>query len=191
MKKLLALLLVLTMMLSMLAACGSSSSSSDTDTAEETTETTEEEAEEAEEAEEEEEEEEATTTTDTSSSSSSSSSSSYNASYASTVIARAYSCIGLPYVYGASGPSSFDCSGFVSYCLTGVYAHLTTAAGFYYCSISGLTVVPDPQPGDICCTTTHCGIYIGDGLMIHSPQSGKTITVASVRSGMRYVRYSG
>ena len=41
-----------------------------------------------------------------------------------TIVSRAYSQLGKPYVWGACGPSSFDCSGFVSYCLTGSYTRL-------------------------------------------------------------------
>ena len=43
-----------------------------------------------------------------------------------TIVSRAYSQLGKPYVWGACGPSSFDCSGFVSYCLTGSYTRLGT-----------------------------------------------------------------
>lgn len=47
-----------------------------------------------------------------------------------TIVSRAYSQLGKPYVWGACGPSSFDCSGFVSYCLTGSYTRLGTTLTF-------------------------------------------------------------
>ena len=47
-----------------------------------------------------------------------------------TIVSRAYSQLGKPYVWGACGPSSFDCSGFVSYCLTGIYTRLGTTLTF-------------------------------------------------------------
>ena len=50
-----------------------------------------------------------------------------------TIVSRAYSQLGKPYVWGACGPSSFDCSGFVSYCLTGSYTRLGTTLTFMGC----------------------------------------------------------
>lgn len=100
-----------------------------------------------------------------------------------TIVSRAYSQLGKPYVWGASGPSSFDCSGFVSYCLTGSYTRLGTTLTFM-----GWTRVSNPQPGDVVTTATHCGIYIGNGQMIHAPHTGDVVKVGPVQSGMIYVR---
>lgn len=101
----------------------------------------------------------------------------------SAVVSRAYAEIGKPYEWGAEGPDSFDCSGFVSYCISGRYGtRLGTASSF-----QNLTRVTEPQPGDICTTGSHCGIYIGGGQMIHAPETGKTVCISAARG--IYVRY--
>lgn len=101
-----------------------------------------------------------------------------------SVVSRAYSQLGKPYEWSAVGPNSFDCSGLVSYCLTGSYSRLGTTGTFM-----GWTRVSNPQPGDICVNSHHCGIYIGGGQMIHAPQTGDVVKISSVHSGMIYVRY--
>ncbi len=101
-----------------------------------------------------------------------------------SVVNRAYSQLGKRYQWGAVGPNSFDCSGLVSYCLTGSYSRLGTTGTFM-----GWTRVSSPQPGDICVNSHHCGIYIGGGQMIHAPRTGDVVKVSSVHSGMIYVRY--
>ena len=100
-----------------------------------------------------------------------------------SIVSRAYSQLGKPYVWGACGPNSFDWSGFVSYCLTGSYSRLGTTLTFM-----GWTRVSNPQPGDVVTTATHCGIYIGNGQMIHAPHTGDVVKVGPVQSGMIYVR---
>lgn len=101
-----------------------------------------------------------------------------------SVVNRAYSQLGKPYEWAAVGPNSFDCSGLVSYCLTGSYSRLGTTGTFM-----GWTRVSSPQPGDICVNSHHCGIYIGGGQMIHAPRTGDVVKVSSVHSDMIYVRY--
>lgn len=92
-------------------------------------------------------------------------------------VRRAEACIGTPYRSGSSSPYGFDCSGLVSYCLTGNYGHAYTSYVFW-----NMPAVSDPQPGDVvACSPGHCGLYIGDGLMIHSPQSGETVRVEAIR----------
>ena len=100
-----------------------------------------------------------------------------------TIVSRAYSQLGKPYVWGAYGPNSFDCSGFVSYCLTGSYTRLGTTLTFM-----GWTRVSNQQPGDVVTTATNCGIYIGNRQMIHAPHTGDVVKVGPVQSGMIYVR---
>ncbi|MBR3690689.1 MAG: C40 family peptidase [Eggerthellaceae bacterium] len=101
------------------------------------------------------------------------------------VVDRAYSQIGKPYKWAACGPDSFDCSGLVSYCLSGRFGYRLGSTTTFM----GWTRVTEPRPGDVCTTSSHCGIYIGGGQMIHAPQTGYTVCVASVRSNMIYVRY--
>ena len=115
---------------------------------------------------------------------SSSSSSSSSGSYVSgSTVSRAYSALGKPYVWGAAGPNSFDCSGHVRFCLTGRYSHTYSSSDFV-----GLTKVSNPQPGDICVRVGHVGVYIGGGQMIHAPHTGDVVKISAVPSNMWYVR---
>ena len=129
-----------------------------------------------------------TTTDDNTSSNNSSgggsSEPSYSAVTGNAIVDRAYSKIGCWYEWGAVGPNTFDCSGLVSYALTGSYSRLGTTYTFM-----GWTRVSNPQPGDICTSSTHCGIYIGNGQMIHAPHTGAQVTIGPVPSNMIYVRY--
>ena len=117
-------------------------------------------------------------------STSSASNDSYDAVTGNAIVDRAYSKMGLWYEWGACGPNTFDCSGLVSYALTGSYTRLGTTYTFM-----GWTRVSNPQPGDVCTSWTHCGIYIGNGQMIHAPHTGAQITIGPVPSNMIYVRY--
>lgn len=110
----------------------------------------------------------------------------YNPVTGNDVVDRAYGCLGLPYVWAATGPASFDCSGLVGYCLTGSYARLGTTNTFM-----GWPRVSDPQPGDVCTSWNHCGIYIGGGQMIHAPEPGDVVKIGPVQSDMVFVRYGG
>ena len=97
------------------------------------------------------------------------------------VISEAYKHLGKPYVWGAKGPSSFDCSGFTSY----VYR---TALGIeiggttYEQINSGIEVsYADLRPGDLVFPHSgHVGIYVGGGQMIHAPHTGDVVKVAPV-----------
>lgn len=109
----------------------------------------------------------------------------YNPVTGNAVVDRAYSYVGnAEYVWGACSPGAFDCSGFVSYCLTGSYGRLGTTYTFL-----GWQHVSDPQPGDVAVNESHCGIYIGNGQMIHCATYGVGVIVGPVQSGMVFVRY--
>jgi len=112
-----------------------------------------------------------------------------NTSVTQAVINLAYSKIGSPYVWGAEGPNSFDCSGFTSYVYrnaAGISIPRTSGAQSGY----GQTVSKSNlQVGDLVFFSTngtgsvsHVGIYVGGGKMIHSPSSGKTVSVTSINS---------
>lgn len=109
----------------------------------------------------------------------------------SDAVSRAYSCIGIPYVLGGGGPSNFDCSGFVSYCLTGRTGRVLGTTW----SMAGYPTVSNPQPGDICYWDGHVGLYVGGGGMVHASLSqGKVVstTVAWSESALgpcTYKRY--
>ena len=106
----------------------------------------------------------------------------------SAIVSRAYSKLGCAYSWGGIGPNSFDCSGFVSYCLTGRYCRLGTTGTFM-----GWTRVSDPQPGDVVVNSYHTGIYIGNGQMIHASDYNTGVIISSVAAGMNnnyiFVRY--
>jgi peptidoglycan DL-endopeptidase CwlO len=99
---------------------------------------------------------------------------------ASTAVAWAYREIGRPYVWGAAGPDSFDCSGLAMYvwAKAGVYLQHFTGDQWN----EGTHVArADLQPGDLVffayntsepSTIHHVGIYIGSGEMIDAPYTG-------------------
>lgn len=99
----------------------------------------------------------------------------------SEVINYAKSFLGTPYVYGATGPNSFDCSGFVQY----VYRHFGVTTGRttgdqinhgQYVSRANL------QPGDLVFfgsgTPHHVGIYVGNNSYIHAPHTGDVVKIS-------------
>lgn len=91
-------------------------------------------------------------------------------------VSRAYSCIGIPYVLGGGGPESFDCSGFVSYCLTGRTGRILGTTW----SMAGYPTVSNPQPGDICYWDGHVGLYVGGGGMVHASLSQGQVVSTTV-----------
>jgi peptidoglycan DL-endopeptidase CwlO len=89
---------------------------------------------------------------------------------------------GDPYVWGAAGPSAFDCSGLVVW----AYAQEGVALPHYTGSLwnSGVHVARnDLEPGDLVfffADISHVGIYIGDGMMIDAPDFGVPVHVEPV-----------
>lgn len=108
-----------------------------------------------------------------------------NASKAQAIINAAYSQLGVPYVYGGSSSSGWDCSGLVQYCHRAAGISLPrTSQAQGGCGVA----VSSPQPGDIVCYGTHVGIYIGGGQMIHAPKPGDVVKVAAVYGSPWYRR---
>lgn len=114
------------------------------------------------------------------SSSSSGSGSSIGGGGVSTALAQ----IGKPYVYGATGPSSFDCSGLVCYSYgyargrtTGAMISSLQASGDWKTDISQLSY------GDLIFTDYgHVGIYLGGDTMVHAPRPGYSVCTTNVWS---------
>lgn len=97
------------------------------------------------------------------------------------VVDYAYKFLGLPYKWGATGPNSFDCSGFTQY----VYKN---AAGINISRTTGTQINAgrpvsrsEMQPGDLIFTHAgHVGIYVGGNKFIHAPRTGDVIKVSNV-----------
>ncbi|AZM60477.1 MULTISPECIES: C40 family peptidase [unclassified Streptomyces] len=113
--------------------------------------------------------------------SSASTDSSY-ATKAEKALAFARAQIGKPYVWGATGPGSYDCSGLTqaAWKAAGVTLPRTT-----YDQVNAGTTVPvsEAQPGDLVffyADVTHVGIYIGKGMMIHAPKPGTYVREESI-----------
>jgi cell wall-associated NlpC family hydrolase len=94
---------------------------------------------------------------------------------ASGIVGIAQSFFGVPYVYGGSSPSGFDCSGLTSYVYrqAGISIPRTASA-----QQAAATRVSDPQPGDLVffgSPAYHVGIYVSPGRMIDAQRPGTVI----------------
>jgi cell wall-associated NlpC family hydrolase len=92
---------------------------------------------------------------------------------AEKVVAFAYAQIGKPYVFGGSGPDSYDCSGLTSAAWASVGINIPRTSQEQW---AGLPHVPTSamQPGDILVFNGagHVGIYVGGGMMVDAPHTG-------------------
>lgn len=122
-------------------------------------------------------------------------STSSNLSKGQSLVAEAEKYIGTKYVYGGSSTSGFDCSGLVQYVCRkqGISVGRSSRDQIN----NGVSVSrSDLQPGDLVFfkrggTISHVGIYAGNGQMIHSPQTGKTVCYTSIESSSRKASYAG
>lgn len=97
-----------------------------------------------------------------------------NASGAQIAIAAAQSVLGAPYVFGAAGPSSFDCSGLTSWAWAQAGVYLPHSASAQYSSLPHVPL-DQVQPGDIIYYGNfgpHVALYIGGGQIIHARHPG-------------------
>lgn len=102
---------------------------------------------------------------------------------AGVAIDAAMSQLGKPYRYATAGPDSYDCSGLTHYAWAkaGVYLPRNSRA-----QMAATPRVPAAaaQPGDLIfyySPVSHVGIYLGGGQLVHAPNSGTTVKVATVR----------
>lgn len=94
------------------------------------------------------------------------------------IVDAARSKIGSPYVWGATGPDSFDCSGLTSWAYQQVGKSIPRTSQQ---QASQGTPVASPELGDIVSFysgATHVGIFSGNGNVIHAPQSGDVVKEA-------------
>lgn len=108
----------------------------------------------------------------------------------SDIINYASQFLGVPYVWGGTSPSGFDCSGLVQY----VYGHF----GISLPRVArdqqdvGLKVTRDQlQPGDLVFfgdPAHHVGIYVGNGMMLHAPHTGDVVRIGPLSSDFVYGR---
>lgn len=104
---------------------------------------------------------------------------------AGIAVAFAEDQVGKPYVYGAAGPRSFDCSGLTmaAWAAAGVsMAHSSSAQAYEFPQVPSLSAA---MPGDLIIyygSLHHVGIYVGHGTVIHAPYPGTTVQYAPASS---------
>lgn len=111
---------------------------------------------------------------------------------AEKALAFARAQLGKPYVWGATGPDSYDCSGLTqaAWKAAGVTLPRTT-----YDQVGAGTTVPlaDARPGDLIFfydDISHVGVYIGNGMMIHAPKPGAYVREESIYYGGESIIHS-
>ncbi|WP_286928163.1 MULTISPECIES: C40 family peptidase [Aeromicrobium] len=111
---------------------------------------------------------------------------------AKKAIAFAMSQLGEPYVYGGTGPDSWDCSGLVMKAYAAAGVSLPRVVGPQIAAGRSVSA-GDLAPGDLVAypSMSHNGIYLGGGKVIHAPRPGKSVEITSLSSGFGvYARVS-
>ncbi|MEV8631858.1 C40 family peptidase [Streptosporangium sp. NPDC051023] len=106
---------------------------------------------------------------------------------ARTAVAAAKKQIGDPYRWGASGPGAFDCSGLVQYAWRKAGVSLPRVTGSQYRAVRKKVSWSRLRPGDLLFFygKGHVGMYVGHGKMVHSPSSGKTVRIVTLKGYYR------
>jgi cell wall-associated NlpC family hydrolase len=100
--------------------------------------------------------------------------------------------LGVPYVWGGSSPSGFDCSGFTMYVYAQVGVSLPHYTGAQW-NVGVPVSYSDLQPGDLVFFNGlgHEGLYIGGGQFIHAPHTGDVVKVSSLSESWYASTYVG
>lgn len=106
----------------------------------------------------------------------------------SAIVDIASSLVGIPYVWGGTTPSGFDCSGFTSYVYAQVGITLPRTSGAQ--RYAGVEVPRDQaQPGDLIWSPGHISIYAGGNLQVDAPTPGKSIQIREIwQSNPKFIR---
>ncbi|MFE9651652.1 C40 family peptidase [Micromonospora sp. NPDC006431] len=103
-------------------------------------------------------------------------------SAARTAIKTACAQVGDPYVWGATGPNAFDCSGLTQYAYKAAGISLTHFTGAQWNEGRAVSR-SDARPGDLVFFYSdlhHVGLYLGNGMMVHAPRTGKPVQVTKI-----------
>ncbi|MEW2474523.1 MULTISPECIES: NlpC/P60 family protein [Micromonospora] len=101
---------------------------------------------------------------------------------ARTAIKVACAQVGKPYVWGATGPNSFDCSGLTQYAYKAAGIYLTHFTGAQWNEGKAISR-SEARPGDLVffrSDLSHVGLYLGNNLMVHAPRAGKPVNVSPI-----------
>ena len=105
-----------------------------------------------------------------------------SSSTAQTVVNVAKSQIGKPYVWGATGPNAYDCSGLVQYAYSQAGKNIGRTTYQQACAGQHVSV-SQAQAGDILMWGDyHDAIYVGNNQYVHAPQPGQNVTQATISS---------
>lgn len=112
-----------------------------------------------------------------------------NSNKSKQIVDLAHKQLGKPYVWGAEGPSSFDCSGLTSYVYKNAAGVKLPRTSKSQGTVGRYVSKANLKPGDLVFfasngkTINHVGIYIGNSKMIHSPKPGQNVRIDSISSG--------
>lgn len=112
-----------------------------------------------------------------------------NSSKQSAIVNLAYAQLGKPYVWGAEGPNSFDCSGLMTYIFKNAGSINLPRTSSQQSNFGTTVSKSNLQPGDLIFSSTdgsggvsHVGVYVGNGEMIHAPKPGDVVKKSNINT---------